>query len=295
MRGYVAAILATVVAALVLTTVPAPTPAEAIEFKTSKFRRAGAYGTAMVRAWEKGRSSAKASAFFVANKQGRLLVMTASHVVGRSPIFSYRGRRSRTAKRVLRHNDVAIYEVSFGGGVSYGSVGKFYIERARPSNGQRLTVVGYPKGFSGSLMVSGNCQLMPRSRLLHPSFFSCADLDRWCDYAEKAGKSRTTCLADEKDVRRGRKRQCALPLERRHTRHLRHRESTHAMNCAARLGNSGGPVILAKSTRSRGVIGMPSAVFARVYGAYPDTVGVGVAAFSQSFKAKARRLGIEVR
>lgn len=155
--------------------------------------------------------------------------------------------------------------------------------------------VGYPKGFSGALMMSGGCTLLPRKRLLHPSYFSCHDLDRWCAYAEKAEKSRATCRSDAKDAARGHVRQCSLPLDKRHTRPERHRQSTHAMSCAVRLGSSGGPVLLATSRRSRGVVGMPSAVFARVRGPFPDTLGVGVAIFSQRFKSRARRLGIAVQ
>ncbi|MEM8552195.1 MAG: trypsin-like peptidase domain-containing protein [Pseudomonadota bacterium] len=273
----------------------APAPAGAVEFENSKFRRDAAYGSSMVRAWEKGRSSAKASAFFLANKNRRLLVMTARHVVGRSPVFQYRGRRATSARQLLRDRDVAIYEVSFGGAVRYDAVGKFHIARGRPRLGQNLQVVGYPKGFSGALMVSRNCQLMPKNRMLHPTFFGCVDLDRWCDYARKANKSRTTCERDAKSVRRGRGRQCARPVAERKTRHERHAHSNYTMNCAVRLGSSGGPVILASSRRSRAVIGMPSAVFARVYGPFPANLGVGVATFSQGFKARAQRFGIVVR
>lgn len=270
-------------------------PAAAIEFENSKFRRSTAYGSAMVEAWEKGRSSARASAFFLANRERRLLVMTASHVVGRSPVFRYRGQLSTSARQVLREGDAAVFEVSFGPRVHYGSVGTFYLARGRPALGQGLRVVGYPKGFSGALMESGGCELLPRTRLLHPTFFDCADLDRWCGYAEAAGKSRSTCLADAEDVRRGRVRQCSLPLEKRATKHERHADSTHAMNCAVRLGSSGGPVILSDGRASRAVVGMPSAVFARVNGPFPSHLGVGVAIFGDAFKARAAKLGIEVR
>lgn len=270
-------------------------PAGAIEFETSKFRRAGGYEPAMVRAWENGRTAAKASAFFVANRQNRLLVMTAGHVVGRSPVFTWRGKRAVSARRVLKEKDIAVYEVSFGSGVRYESVGKFHLSGRAPKMGETLAVVGYPRGFSGALMVSRNCSLLNKKRMLHPTYFTCQDLDRWCRYAEKAEKSRSTCRADAIDVKKGRARQCSLPLEERATRPERHRQSTHAMNCAVRLGSSGGPVVLGDKRMSRSVVGMPSAVFARVRGPYPDDLGVGVAVFSQGFKAKARRLGIEVR
>ncbi|MEM9222896.1 MAG: trypsin-like peptidase domain-containing protein [Pseudomonadota bacterium] len=293
-RTFFKATLAAVLLACLFALSAAP-PASAIEFENSKFRRGDNYSSALVRAWEKGRSSAKASAFFVANNGRRLLVMTASHVVGRTPVFSYRGKRSTRSKALIKERDFAIYEVHFDGTVRYESVGKFHIAQTRPSFGQSLAVVGYPKGFSGAPMFSGNCRLMPRNKLLHPTFFNCNDLDRWCDYAEAVGKSRTTCHADAKAVSRGQVRQCSLPLEKRVTRHERNAYSTHTMNCAVRLGSSGGPVILAKSRSSRGVIGMPSAVFARVYGPFPQEVGVGVATFSQRFKARARRIGIEVR
>ncbi|MEM7695540.1 MAG: trypsin-like peptidase domain-containing protein [Pseudomonadota bacterium] len=264
-------------------------PAAAVEFENSRFTRTGAHASAMVRAWQKGRSSAKASAFFVENRDRRLLVMTAKHVVGRHPVFQYRGRRATSARKLLSDRDVAIYEVSFGGAVRYASVGKFHLARAKPRVGLPVSVVGYPKGFSGALMASRNCELLPRNRLLHPAVFHCGDLDRWCAYAKAAGKSRKTCHEDA--ARRGRARVCARPFAERPKRYERHRQSTHAMNCAARLGNSGGPVL----TGRRGVIGMPSAVFARIKGPYPRSRGVGVAAFSQSFKARARRLGIAMR
>ncbi|MEM8664022.1 MAG: trypsin-like peptidase domain-containing protein [Pseudomonadota bacterium] len=273
----------------------APPPAAAIEFENSKFRRSGAYGAAMIRAWEKGRASAKASAFFLANTQGRLLVMTARHVVGRSPVFNYRGKMATRSKKLLSDRDFAIYEVSFGNGIRYEGVGKFHLSKVRPRSGHNLTVVGYPKGFSGALMTSGNCQLMPRSRMLHPTFFNCADLDRWCAYAEAAGKSRKTCRTDALNKKRGKPRQCSLPIAERFTKHERHAHSNFTMNCATRLGSSGGPVLLAGSKRSRGVIGMPSAVYARVYGPFPQNLGVGVATFSEGFKRRARRYGIVVR
>jgi hypothetical protein len=269
--------------------------AAAIEFENSRFRRASADAPAMLEAWEKGRSSARASAFFLANRDRRLLVMTASHVVGRNPVFRYRGRFATSAVPVLRDGDFAVYEVSFGAGVSYGTVRTFHIARSRPAVGQGLRVVGYPKGFDGVLMESTGCKLLPRTQLLHPTYFSCEDLDRWCRYAEAANKSRTTCLADAEDRRRGRVRQCELPLAKRETRHQRHRESTHAMNCAVRLGNSGGPVILAGASDGRAVLGMPSMVFARVEGPFPPDLGAGVAVFSDAFKARAASLGIEVR
>jgi hypothetical protein len=293
MEGGVKLLVLALAAALGL--VLAPPPSAAIEFENSRFRNDNGYGSAMVRAWQKGRTSAKASGFFVENSQGRLLVMTAQHVVGRHPVFSYRGRRSTSARAILRERDVVIYEVSFGSAVRYETVGKFHIARARPRLGESLTVVGYPKGFGGRLMVSGNCQLLPKKRLLHPTFFTCADLDRWCAYARAAEKSRKTCLEDALAVQRGRVRQCSLPIAQRATRVERHADTSHAMNCAARLGSSGGPVILASSRRSRAVLGMPSAVFARVHGPYPPDLGVGVATFSQGFKARARRIGIAVR
>lgn len=270
-------------------------PAAAVEFENSRFRHAGGYGSAMLQAWEKGRSSARASAFFVANRDRRLLVMTAAHVVGRNPVFRYRGQRATSARRLLREGDFVVYEVGFGGRVTYASVGKFHLARARPRIGQGLAVVGYPKGFGGAPMISRNCELLPKTRIIHPTFFTCADLDRWCAYARAADKSRKTCRLDAEDRRRGRPRQCSLPVERRATKNERHRQSTHAMNCAVRLGSSGGPVLVATSRASRAVVGMPSAVFARVRGPYPRTLGVGVGLFGERFKGRARRLGIEVR
>ena len=43
------------------------------------------------------------------------------------------------------------------------------------------------------------------------------------------------------------------------------------------------------------VLGMPSMVFARVEGPFPDDLGAGVAVFSDDFKARAASVGIEVR
>ncbi|MEM0908468.1 MAG: hypothetical protein AAGJ94_13955 [Pseudomonadota bacterium] len=272
-------------------------PAAAVEFENSKFRRTAKHSSAMVRAWETGRSSAKASAFFVENKGRRLWVMTAKHVVGRSPVFSYRGRITKKAKKVASNRDFAVFEVNFGPGVSYQNVGKFHIWGGKPRLGQDIELFGFPRGYGGRLMHSRGCNIIPRGRLLHPTFFTCKDLDNWCRYARAADKSRATCLADAKDVAAGRERQCALPLKTRYTRRgsEAHTQSTHAMNCAVRLGSSGGPVIAMASGGRRGVLGMPSAVFVRVDGPYPPDLGVGLATFSQSFKRALQRLGVVVK
>lgn len=272
-------------------------PAAAIEFESSRFRGAGTHGSAMVRAWQQGRSAAKASAFFVANSGRKVWVMTARHVVGHSPVFQYRGITTTKAKLVIASRDFALYEVNFGRGVHYANVRTFTIARRPPKLGQPLALLGYPRGFGGKLMASRNCTLLPRARLLHPSDFTCRDLDRWCRYAEAAGKSRATCLADAKVVRRGGVRLCASDRPTRLRRaggRESHTHSTFAMNCAVRLGNSGGPVLLHGYGNGRSVIGMPSAVFARVDGPYPDELGVGVSTFDQSFKSRLSRLGVVV-
>lgn len=272
-------------------------PAGAIEFESSRFRGAGSHGSAMVRAWQQGRSAAKASGFFVENSGRKVWVMTARHVVGNSPVFQYRGVTTTRAKLVTASRDFALYEVNFGRGVHYANVRTFTIAQRAPRLGQPLSVLGFPRGYGGKLMASRNCALLPRARLLHPSDFTCRDLDRWCHYAEAAGKSRATCLADAKVTRRGGVRLCASDRPTRMRRgggREAHTGSTYAMNCAVRLGNSGGPVLLQGYGRGRSVIGMPSAVFARVDGPYSDELGVGVSTFDQSFKQRLRRLGVVV-
>lgn len=288
--GFAGCLLAALLTALAAV----PLPAAATQFESSHFRRTGAYAASMVHAWERGRSSAKASAFFLANRERRLLVMTATHVVGAAPVFVFRGRTASSAQLLMKEGDVAVYEVTFGRGITYGSVRPLRIAAATPGIGRPLQVVGFPLGFGGALMLSEGCTLLPRKQLLHPTFFTCRDLDAWCRYAEAAGKSRKTCQEDAEAVRRGRPRLCAAPIAARATRRggERHTPSTHAMNCAARLGNSGGPVMLAGGTGSGAVAGMPSAVFARVDGPYPNDLGVGVSVFSPSLKARLRQLGV---